>query len=215
MWVKRVFCSTKCFGLNQQGKKRNQTVIEKMRISLKERYKTDKNLYNKTKLFLQNLSKLNKGKDNVSLEMRQKIGKIASFKMKALWLNPEYHKKQSLAHSGKRGIEASNWQGGRKATYRKRNKSKVNFWSKQRQLKVRGALGKHTFQEWQELKKKYDYMCLCCKRYEPEIKLTEDHIIPISKGGNNNIENIQPLCGSCNSRKNNKTISFIEYASIS
>lgn len=85
--------------------------------------------------------------------------------------------------------------------YRKRHPDRIRFKNNIAKDRRRGAKGKHTLQEWEALKKKYNYSCPKCKRKELIIKLTRDHIIPISKGGTNYIDNIQPLCGSCNSRK--------------
>lgn len=70
------------------------------------------------------------------------------------------------------------------------------------------AEGTHTYAEWELLKKQYGYKCPCCKKVEPKITLTEDHIIPLSKGGSNYIENIQPLCKSCNCSKHTKIIRY-------
>jgi len=70
------------------------------------------------------------------------------------------------------------------------------------------AEGNFTPQEWQAIKEKYNLMCLCCKQKEPFIKLTVDHIVPLSRGGSNWISNIQPLCFSCNGRKFTKIINF-------
>ena len=108
--------------------------------------------------------------------------------------NPKYKKKQQEWNK--------KWQN--------KNIDKVKFYrrksQRKRDLNIKNNIGNHSFEQWQELKKKYAYCCASCGMQEPFIKqwfikLTEDHIIPLSKGGSNNIDNIQPLCIGCNSKK--------------
>ncbi len=116
------------------------------------------------------------------------------------------HKWQVEENSG-------NWKGGISIGENQKEYNRLKCLNR-RSLKI-GAEGSHTTTEWLALKIKYKFMCLCCKQTEPEITLTEDHIVPLSKGGTNYITNIQPLCRSCNSRKNIKVINFInQYENI-
>lgn len=50
-----------------------------------------------------------------------------------------------------------------------------------------------------------DKACLACGSFK---HLTIDHVIPISKNGLNEIENLQTLCKSCNSRKRDNIIDY-------
>jgi len=56
-----------------------------------------------------------------------------------------------------------------------------------------------TSEQWEAIKVAYHHRCAYCGT-KPE-KLTQDHVIPISKGGGYTADNIVPACGSCNSSK--------------
>ena len=45
------------------------------------------------------------------------------------------------------------------------------------------------------------YQCKCCGKTNRETHLTIDHIIPLARGGQNDISNLQTLCRTCNQRK--------------
>ena len=68
--------------------------------------------------------------------------------------------------------------------------------------------GSHTKQEWEELKNRFAYTCLRCGKQEPDIQLSKDHIVPVVHGGTDYIDNIQPLCITCNRIKKDKTIDY-------
>jgi len=46
---------------------------------------------------------------------------------------------------------------------------------------------------------------LCGKQLSPQ-DVTMDHIVPISRGGTNDLYNLQPLCMSCNAKKGARTM---------
>lgn len=126
----------------------------------------------------------------------------------------EEHKRKHIDKIS--GNKNGNWKGGIRANrneytknWKKQNPIKAQIADRKAKIKRRGLLvGSFTFGEWQTMKIQYGHRCPCCKKQEPEIKLTIDHIIPVSKGGSNFIENIQPLCHNCNSKKYTKIIRF-------
>lgn len=76
---------------------------------------------------------------------------------------------------------------------------------RQRKLRANGGRGV-TAEEWQEMVDLCDNICIVpgCKGWP----VTQDHVIPVSLGGLHEIENLQPICSPCNSRKGVQTIDY-------
>ncbi len=51
--------------------------------------------------------------------------------------------------------------------------------------------------------------CNGCKVHFPFKNLTVDHNVPQSKGGTDHVENLQLLCGSCNSVKGDRDMPYL------
>ena len=59
--------------------------------------------------------------------------------------------------------------------------------------------GSFTAKEFKALCDAYDNRCLACGDTEPVLEA--DHVVPLTRGGSDDIGNIQPLCGACNRKK--------------
>lgn len=106
--------------------------------------------------------------------------------------------------------------------YTERNRERMRLHRLQRRpvLRVRWqnyaaskrTRGRFTHKEWQALCDWFGNACLRCGA--TGVLLTIDHVAPVSKGGANTIDNLQPLCKSCNSSKCAKYVDYREPARL-
>ena len=76
-----------------------------------------------------------------------------------------------------------------------------------RRAREKNIIATLTFDEWNNLLIEHDYKCAYCyKLFSKEFPATQDHVVPLSKGGQHTAENIVPSCRSCNSRKKDKLL---------
>ena len=86
----------------------------------------------------------------------------------------------------------------RRAQERYRNTENGRLVRKITKARRRNAPGNFTPEEWMAKLEKCGNACVNCGATE---NIEIDHIIPISAGGENTIDNVQPLCRHCNATK--------------
>lgn len=93
----------------------------------------------------------------------------------------------------------------RATRWKQSNPDRVLTINRARAARKQNAPGSHTTDQWLYLCMWFGNCCVCCGITD---KLTADHVMPLSRGGSNSIDNLQPLCGLCNSRKHTQTVDY-------
>lgn len=78
--------------------------------------------------------------------------------------------------------------------------------ARKRARKANAPVNDLTAAQWRAIKEIYRWRCAYCGK--KTVALTQDHIVPLSKGGAHNMENIVPACRSCNAKKGNRPLPF-------
>lgn len=130
--------------------------------------------------------------------------------------NPEYSKQWIAENKEKVNSRSRQWYNDNKEhciknsrKWRQDNPQKVQAIRHRRRARVKNTGGEFSDKEWEYICHIYNNQCLRCGATDKP--LTPDHVIPLSKGGSNNIDNIQPLCRKCNTVKGTKIIDFRPY----
>ena len=87
----------------------------------------------------------------------------------------------------------------RRKVYKTNNLVKDRVQQARRRARKQGLPATLTVEQWLAIQVAYKHRCAYCGS-KPK-KLTQDHVVPLSKGGGTTPDNIVPACTSCNSRK--------------
>lgn len=88
------------------------------------------------------------------------------------------------------------------------NKDDYYRYARERIARKKDVGGSFTLQEWNVVLSSYGNSCLWCGT---DSRIEADHVVPLVHKGKNIIQNIQPLCRTCNSKKGSKIIDFRPY----
>lgn len=89
-----------------------------------------------------------------------------------------------------------------KRNWKKRNPENKRAYKHRKRLRLIDS--PFPLQEWKELLEFFNGWCPYCG--EAEQKLSVDHVVPVVKGGTNDISNLIPCCISCNTLKHTRLL---------
>lgn len=115
----------------------------------------------------------------------------------------EKHRTEDLARQAAYRAANREREVARVADWRRRNRDVVSSQNSIFRARRTGVDANLTHQEWLDLLEEFDHTCAYCQARG--VKLTQEHMTPISRGGRHTKSNVVPACVSCNSQKGTKT----------
>ncbi len=116
------------------------------------------------------------------------------------WRKKNAEKNKSYADKN-RALHQSQWREYRQRFYEKHGAQYFHGYVAARIARKHNApINDLTPAQWKEIQAAHGHRCVYCGRKMQ--RLTQDHITPLSRGGNHTASNIVPACQSCNSKKN-------------
>lgn len=119
------------------------------------------------------------------------------------WKNWYQNNKNGVSKKHKiRYLENREYEISKVRKYQKTEKGRINtiIQVQRRKARLKGLPNNFSSQNWKICLEYFNYKCCYCGRKK---KLTKDHFIPLSKGGEFTKDNILPACLSCNISKHN------------
>lgn len=124
-----------------------------------------------------------------------------------------YHAKKDLPGERERRADRNKSWNDRNPGYHlkqyQKNREKVLFRNRRRELRIK-AIDELSPGEWEKVVSDCNDTCIVpgCETSP----VTMDHVVPLSKNGRHHIDNLQPLCSSCNDRKGVKEVDYRAWA---
>jgi 5-methylcytosine-specific restriction endonuclease McrA len=124
---------------------------------------------------------------------RENADKVKQYYRKNITMFKEYQKEYREKNADKIKRIIRKWH--------KENPAKNTYYQQIRKSIKKALPATLTAEQWLQIKDDFDNRCAYCGKKK---KLTQDHFIPLSKGGEYTHNNIMPVCKSCNSSKQDK-----------
>jgi len=177
----------------RQSYARNLAKHQRYRETNKEQRRVKRiQYYHKNREILVQKAKIRNKASRVQINARRKIYRAENFEKAILIEQARSHNYYLLNKEKIKSVVLR---------YRKLNPEKVRNWKHTRRAAKNGTTGNDlTPAQWREIQAAQKHRCYYCDK-RCKGRLTQDHIIPISKGGAHTLHNVIGACLSCSTSK--------------